>query len=66
MRIILNGETKEIETEMTVAMLIKTFGYDGYVGAVAVNMTFVSSTRYGKILLKENDEVEILAPVYGG
>jgi sulfur carrier protein len=34
--------------------------------AVAVNLQFVPKTRHAEYILKENDEVEIIAPVTGG
>jgi len=66
MKIMLNGETKEVDSDMTITTMIKRFGYDENVGAVAVNMVFVPSDRYGETVLQEGDKVEILGPVCGG
>ena len=66
MQIIVNGEPKEIDDRTNIKTLMETLGYEKDVGAVAVNMTFIASDQYEKTLLKEGDEVEILAPVCGG
>lgn len=66
MYIVLNGEKKEIPEKSTVQTLIERFELQGKGVAVAVNMTFVPVAEYGKRVLKEGDEVEVLAPVYGG
>lgn len=34
--------------------------------AVAVNLNFVPKTQHHEFILKENDQVEIIAPVTGG
>ena len=34
--------------------------------AVAVNLQFVPKSKHGQYPLKENDQVEIIAPVTGG
>ncbi|AKF25419.1 hypothetical protein YH65_08510 [Sulfurovum lithotrophicum] len=66
MMIIVNGESKEVAGQMSIAELIAFLGFSEKVGAVAYNMTFVPSDSYEKTLLSEGDEVEILAPVCGG
>ncbi len=66
MRIVVNGETKEIPEGSTVKTLIERFDLQGKGVAVAVNMTFVPLDEYETYRLKEGDEVEVLAPVYGG
>ena len=66
MEVIVNGEPKIFENEINIKTLVEALGYEKGVGAVAVNMTFVASDKYEKTMLKEGDEVEILAPVCGG
>jgi len=67
MKIIVNGEPKEMaEEKITIVSLMEILGYEKKVGAVALNMTFIPSDSYEKTVLKEGDEVEILAPVCGG
>ncbi|KYJ87059.1 sulfur carrier protein ThiS [Sulfurovum riftiae] len=65
-KIIVNGESRELEDEINIVSLMETLGYEKDVGAVAVNMTFVPSAKYEEKMIKEGDEVEILAPVCGG
>ncbi|WP_295421722.1 sulfur carrier protein ThiS [Sulfurovum sp.] len=66
MTIIVNGESKQIADQMSIAELITFLGFSEKIGAVACNMTFVPSDSYEKTFLSEGDEVEILAPVCGG
>ncbi len=66
MHIVLNGEKKELPDNSTVKTLIERFDLKEKGVAVAVNMTFVPVAEYDKRILKEGDEVEVLAPVYGG
>lgn len=66
MQITVNGQQTDVADHLTVAALIETLGYAQKLGAVAVNMTFVPLTAYGETVLKEGDNVEILAPVSGG
>ena len=66
MKIIVNGEPKEFDNEISIKTLMEVLGYEKGVGAVAVNMTFVASDKYEETMLQEGDEVEILAPVCGG
>ena len=61
-----NGEMKEISENLNVTELIDELGYKTKGFAVAVNTTFVAIDTYGKTLIKENDEIDILAPVQGG
>jgi sulfur carrier protein len=66
MKIFVNGELKEFEDETNIKTLMEVLGYEKDAGAAAVNMTFVAIDKYEETLLHEGDEVEILAPVYGG
>jgi len=66
MQVVINGERQELERPITVEEMMRRFGFDKNVGAVAVNMTFVPSDKYGETVLQEGDEVEVLAPVCGG
>jgi len=66
MKIIVNGEPKKFDNEISIKTLMEVLGYEKGVGAVAVNMTFVASDKYEETMLQEGDKVEILAPVCGG
>ena len=61
-----NGEMKEISENLNVTELIDELGYTTKGFAVAVNTTFVAIDTYSNMIIKENDEIDILAPVQGG
>ena len=64
MKIVLNGEAREVVAE-TLAALLEECGFSGRV-ATAVNEDFVpSSLRVGH-QLNDGDRVEVLAPMQGG
>ena len=65
-RVSVNGEIKEIEKDLNITQLIKALEYKTKGFAVAVNTTFVAIDAYESTLIKENDEIDILAPVQGG
>lgn len=66
MTISVNGEKKTFEVKsMSVQELLERLGYkEGF--AVALNMTFVLNTTYNETMIKDGDELDILAPVQGG
>ena len=64
MKIVLNGEAREVAAE-TLAALLEECDFSGRV-ATAVNEDFVpSSLRLGH-RLNDGDRVEVLAPMQGG
>jgi sulfur carrier protein len=65
-KVSVNGEIKEISEGLNVNELIDELGYTTKGFAVAVNTTFVAIDSYGDTLIKEGDEIDILAPVQGG
>ena len=65
-KISVNGEIKEINTNLNVNELIDELGYTAKGFAVAVNTTFVAIDAYESTLINENDQIDILAPVQGG
>ena len=66
MKIILNGEEKEVKEGITVQELIKELGIKAPNYAVAVGMEVVPKSEYGSYRLKEGDKVEIVTFVGGG
>ena len=64
--IIVNGERKPISSEMNIHDLIKELEYKQKGFAVALNGTFVSLSTYDSTKVRDNDSIEILAPVQGG
>jgi sulfur carrier protein len=66
MTISINGEKKHFDVEsMSVQELLEKLDYkEGF--AVALNTTFVLNTTYNETMIKDGDELDILAPVQGG
>ena len=66
MTISVNGEKMSFDVEsMSVKELLEKLNYkEGF--AVALNTTFVLNTTYNDTMVKDGDELDILAPVQGG
>jgi sulfur carrier protein len=64
MKIVLNGEAREVEATTLSALLFET-GFSGRV-ATAVNEAFVPATLRDSQALADGDRVEIVAPMQGG
>lgn len=66
MNIIVNGEEKEFQDQITINELIKLLQIKVGVMAVAVNMNIVKKDDWDSFSLNENDKVELLQFVGGG
>ena len=66
MTLILNGETKEIDDGLSVAGLLETLKIEPARVAVEVNVTIIKKEDYGRHVLHDGDEVEIVSFVGGG
>ncbi len=66
LRLLVNGEPREIPTGSTVRGLVEALDLDRRRIAVAVNRDVVPRSRYGLHALAEGDHVEILEAVGGG
>lgn len=66
MRIVLNGEPRELPTPLTVRALLDSLGLDPRLVAVEVNRTVVRRAQYGDTVVPDGAEVEIVAFVGGG
>lgn len=64
--IIVNGKRTEISAEMNVKQVIKELKYRKKGFALALNGSFVALSTYETTLIRDNDSIEILAPVQGG
>ncbi|WP_171097477.1 sulfur carrier protein ThiS [Ruegeria sp. HKCCD7255] len=64
MKIVLNGEAREVQAE-TLSDLLDECGYSGRV-ATAVNEDFVPSSLRIALKLVDGDRVEVVAPMQGG
>ena len=64
--IIVNGMRKAVSKEMNVYEIIKELNYTQEGFALALNGTFVAIATYETTMIRDNDSIEILAPVQGG
>ena len=65
MRVIVNGEAREIAT-MSVDALLRELDYEGTHFAIAVNYDVLPKSRWAETALKAGDEIEIITPRQGG
>ena len=65
MKIVLNGEPREV-TSPALAAALAELGYADTTVATAVNGTFVPVTTRATHTLAEGDRLEVLAPRQGG
>jgi len=66
MKIIINGNEKEFEQNVTLKTVIEQLQIEDKVMAAAVNMNIVKKENWENYLLKENDKLELLEFVGGG
>jgi sulfur carrier protein len=64
--IIVNGKRQSIPNGLNVKEMIEAIGHKGEGFALALNGTFVALSSYETTMVRDNDSVEILAPVQGG
>lgn len=64
--VIVNGQRKSIPEGLNVSDAVKALEYTGKGFSVALNGTFVAIATYGTTMVRDNDSLEILAPVQGG
>ena len=65
MRVIVNGEHREIASARVDALLDE-LEYEGTHFAIAVNYDVVPKSRWAETALKAGDEIEIITPRQGG
>ena len=66
MRILLNGDARDIQSDTTVKSLLDSLGLDPRLVAVEVNRAIVKRDRYSTTRIPEGAEVEVVAFVGGG
>ncbi|RLA70815.1 MAG: thiamine biosynthesis protein ThiS [Epsilonproteobacteria bacterium] len=66
MRVIVNGETREIEEGTTMLQLLVQLNLEGKVMAAAVNMNIVKQDIWDQHILNDGDKLELLDFVGGG
>ena len=65
MRVIVNGEAREIAATRVDALLGE-LDYQGTHFAIAVNYDVLPKARWAETMLKNGDEIEIITPRQGG
>jgi sulfur carrier protein len=65
MRVIVNGEPREIASSSVDALLAE-LDYEGSHFAIAVNYDVVPKSRWAETALRNGDEIEIITPRQGG
>jgi sulfur carrier protein len=65
MRVIVNGEAREIASD-SVDALLGELDYEGTHFAIAVNYDVVPKSRWAQTQLRSGDEIEIITPRQGG
>jgi thiamine biosynthesis protein ThiS len=65
-RILLNGESRDLSSPVTVQTLLETLGIDPRRVAVERNLVVVRRAHYATELVGDGDEVEIVNFVGGG
>ena len=65
MRVIVNGESREIAAQ-SVGALLSELDYEGTHFAIALNYDVVPKSRWAETQLKAGDEIEIITPRQGG
>ena len=65
MRVIVNGEPREIESASLDALL-RELDYEGSHFAIAMNYDVVPKSRWAETALSTGDEIEIITPRQGG
>lgn len=61
-----NGKPRQIDREMTLPEFLDAHGVDRRLVAVAVNGEVIPKERYGHVVLREGDAVEVVRMVGGG
>jgi len=65
-RILLNGDARDLPAPLTVQALLAELDIDPRVVAVELNRVVVKRARYADTLIEDGSEVEIVAFVGGG
>jgi sulfur carrier protein len=65
MRVIVNGESREISSR-SVAALLRELEYEGSHFAIAINYDVVPKSRWAETPLNVGDDIEIITPRQGG
>ncbi|WP_321778653.1 sulfur carrier protein ThiS [Sulfurimonas sp.] len=66
MNIIINGEIKQFDENITLNRVLQELSLEGKVMAAAVNMDIVKQSEWNTYILQNSDKLELLDFVGGG
>jgi len=66
MQIVVNGELRPLDADMTLAALLDSMQLAGRRIAVEVNREIVPRSRHAEFTLKPDDRVEVVTAIGGG
>jgi len=62
----INGESKEIDREISIIEFLLELGADPKVVVIELNQSILDQCQWNNTVLKENDKIEIISFVGGG
>lgn len=65
-RLVVNGESREVEKDTTVAALLEELGSPPERAAIELNLQIIDKQEYARTVLKDGDRLEIISFVGGG
>lgn len=66
MRVVINGENREISASLSVAALLRDLGLDARKIALEHNLEIVPRSAYGETMVSDGDRLEIVHFIGGG
>lgn len=66
MQVRINGQFRQFNGPTSIETLLEELGYRNHFVAVALNQQCIPKQQFQDKLVKDQDEVEILAPMAGG
>lgn len=67
MQVKINGQQQTVDNNISVSNLLKILNYtDSQSIAVAINLEFIQRSNYSSVLIKDQDDIEIVTPMQGG
>ena len=66
LRLVVNGQSREIDAPVTVADYLRSLGFEGRYVAVARNGDVLAREAFEHVTLADGDRLEIVRPVGGG
>ena len=61
-----NGKTLSLDKSITATQFLEAHGYTDKLVALAINSHFIPRSAYSDTDIKDNDTIEIVAPMQGG